>query len=104
MGIFSQLHPQFRPYAEHIFAVANHYGMAPKITSAYRSLSEQRRLYNRWLRGASPYPAAPPGRSYHNYGLAIDMVSTNNKALGEYWQSLGGVWGGKRDPVHFQNP
>ena len=104
MGVFSQLHPTFRPYAEHIFAVANYYGLEPRITSAYRSISEQRRLYQRWLRGQNPYPAAAPGRSFHNYGLAIDMVTKNNAGLGKYWQSLGGIWGGSRDPVHFQHP
>jgi hypothetical protein len=23
---------------------------------------------------------------------------------GQYWQELGGVWGGERDPVHFEYP
>jgi len=104
MGVFSQLDPRFRPYAEHIHAVAAYYGLEPKITSGYRSMQEQRRLYMRRQRGENPYPVALPGRSFHNYGLAIDMVTKNNAALGRYWQSLGGVWGGSRDPVHFQHP
>jgi len=101
MGAFSKLHPQFRPWAEWIFRVAEANNLAPRVTSGYRSISDQRRLYNRWLRGANPYPVAYPGTSRHNYGLAIDMVSRNNPALGGLWQHYGGRWGGKTDPVHF---
>lgn len=101
MASFSKLDPRFRPAAEWLFYVAQYNRLNPILTSAYRSRTDQQRLYNRYLRGEMPYPVAPPGRSLHNFGLAIDMVSRNNAALGAYWESLGGVWGGKRDPVHF---
>jgi len=101
MASFSKLDGRFRPAAEWLFLVAEYNRLNPRLTSAYRSISEQRRLYQRYLRGEMPYPVARPGRSQHNYGLAIDMVSSNNSALGAYWESLGGRWGGTRDPVHF---
>jgi LAS superfamily LD-carboxypeptidase LdcB len=72
------------------------------VTSGYRSLSEQRRLYALYTSGRHRYPVAPPGKSYHNYGLAVDVVTRNNHALGRWWESIGGTWGGARDPVHFQ--
>lgn len=100
MGVFSQLHPEFRPWAEWIYYVAEVNRLQPTLTSGYRSLSEQKRLYDRSIRGDHPYPVAPPGRSQHNYGLAIDMVSTNNDALGRYWNSLGLHWS-PTDAVHF---
>ncbi len=102
MATFSQLDVGFRPWAEYLFRVAQFNGLEPILTSGYRSISAQKRLYDRWLRGAHPLPVAPPGRSYHNYGLAIDMVSKNNAALGRLWETWGGKWGGTRDSVHFQ--
>lgn len=101
MASFSKLDPRFRPWAEYIYKVAQFNGLNPILTSGYRSIEAQKRLYARWLRGANPYPVARPGTSMHNYGLAIDLVTTNNSALGNYWVSLGGRWGGARDPVHF---
>ena len=101
MASFSKLDPRFRPAAEWLFHVAQYNRLRPILTSGFRSLDHQKRLYAAYKRGANPYPVAPPGRSMHNYGLAIDMVSSNNAALGAYWESLGGRWGGKRDPVHF---
>lgn len=53
--------------------------------------------------------------SKHIEGLAVDLiilkgkeVSWNNedyKPLGEYWEKIGGIWGGSwkvKDSVHFQ--
>jgi hypothetical protein len=77
-------------------------GYRPRITSATRTRQQQATLYARYLRGLSPYPAAPPGHSMHERGLAFDIVSLNNRALASVWASLGGRWGGARDPVHFE--
>jgi hypothetical protein len=64
-------------------------------------------LYRRWLAGASPLPAAPPGTSAHEFGYAFDLVCSPWGSLwdvGYTWESWGGVWGGDQDPVHFQYP
>lgn len=82
-------------------AVAQYNGLEPRITSTFRSVAEQRRLYRAYLAGRHPLPVAPPGRSMHNYGLAIDLVARNLERLGAWWRSIGGIWGGPSDPVHF---
>jgi hypothetical protein len=41
------------------------------ITSGWRSFSDQERLWRR--RGTNPYPVAPPGRSSHERGRAVDV-------------------------------
>lgn len=41
--------------------------------SGYRSMEEQRKLYDAYRLKLGP-KAAPPGRSAHNYRLAIDVV------------------------------
>lgn len=73
------------------------------ITSVRRSDAQQRRLYERYLR-VGGLPAAPPGRSAHQFGLAWDMVAPDAelRRLGALWRRWGGVWGGERDPVHFE--
>lgn len=94
------LDPQFRPWAEYLLQVGRRYGLRPRVTSTFRSIREQARLYEKFLRGETRYPVAPPGHSLHNYGLAIDLVSHDNPWLGEVWQSWGGRWS-SADSVHF---
>jgi LAS superfamily LD-carboxypeptidase LdcB len=88
--------------------VAQENGLGPVVTSAYRSYAQQAVLYRRYLAGQSPLPAAPPGHSKHNYGLAVDVDLPQNRAalaaLGAWWTSIGGRWGGMSDPVHFEAP
>lgn len=82
-------------------AVAN--GLQPRITSVFRSRAVQARLYRNYLAGRSRWPAAPPGKSKHQYGLAFDMVADNLPALGALWESWGGRWGGRfHDDIHFE--
>ncbi|UCC72601.1 MAG: D-alanyl-D-alanine carboxypeptidase family protein [Gemmatimonadota bacterium] len=99
--MFRDLDPAFRPWAQWLYDTAEYYRLRPRVTSTRRSISHQRELYQRYLRGQSKYPVAKPGCSQHNYGVAIDLVSDNNERLGTIWQSAGGLWGGTRDPVHF---
>lgn len=53
---------------------------------------------------------APPGRSKHEQGRAVDIVfrpADFAPVAGEVWEALGGKWGGrfrKYDPVHFEDP
>lgn len=61
-----------RPYAEYTLDLAHAYGLQPVITSTFRSWEDQRRLYGRWRRGRSDFPANPPGQSAHGHGLAFD--------------------------------
>lgn len=73
--------------------------------STYRSCEIQRELYERHLAGGPL--AAPPGRSWHNVGLAFDLfprgkgstyVEADRRALVAHgWRPLGEV-----DPPHFE--
>lgn len=101
MSIFDGLQPWLRPYAEWLYGQSR----GASVTSVYRSVSEQSRLYRRYLAGQHPYPVAPPGKSLHNFGRAWDMVASDAelRRLGELWERMGGRWGGRfHDPIHFE--
>lgn len=104
--VFDGLVPELRPAAYALLQVAQKAGLRPRVTSVRRSRSEQAALYARFLRGESDLPAAPPGTSQHEHGLAFDMVlaegyrTPNQAALGALWRSWGGRWE-SADPVHF---
>lgn len=77
-----------------------------RVTSARRSHAQQAALYRNYLAGRATFPAAPPGLSKHEQGLAVDIVVNPpalQAALGRWWQSVGGTWGGQyQDPIHFE--
>lgn len=104
----TELIPELQPYARDLVDAAGAAGLQPRVTSTRRTYAEQKRLYDRSLAGLSPYPAAPPGHSSHEYGWALDMVVSPLSALadvGAYWEQNGGVWGGRiGDDVHFEYP
>lgn len=74
-----------------------------RVTSAYRSKSEQYRLWAN--RQNSPYPVARPGTSRHEQGRAFDVVGPKETlaAAGRTWETWGGRWGGRfQDDIHFE--
>lgn len=81
-------------------------GLTVTVTSARRSSSEQARLYRLYLAGKSRWPAARPGTSLHERGLAFDAVvrpEQYQSYAGEVWEAIGGRWGGRfNDDVHFE--
>lgn len=92
------LQPWLRPWAEYLI---RHSRQPMRVTSAYRSYSDQLQL---WLnRSRNPFPVAPPGQSYHQYGRAWDMVGDRATlhALGRIWISWGGRWS-PSDEIHFE--
>lgn len=99
--MFEGLQPWLRPYAVWLYQVADLNGLHPRITSVYRSFQKQAALRERYLRGDSELYAAPPGQSKHQYGLAFDMVSSDNTALGNLWRRMGGKWY-PSDYPHFE--
>lgn len=74
------------------------------VTSAVRTPEEQEKLYNDYISGKSKYPAAPPGRSKHDRGLAIDVDSSIANKLDS--MGLLAKYGLGRpvsnDPVHIE--
>lgn len=89
-------------------------GIPAKIVQGERSLAEQQALYE----SGRSVTKAPGGLSYHNYGLAFDIVPDayvnlpNWNPDGPYWPILGGIgeslglsWGGRwknADLPHFE--
>jgi len=98
----------FRPYADDLFSFGQSLDRRLVITSARRTLDDQWRLYDRFLRGESSLPVAFPGTSKHELGLAIDLARIGIDPhqdsllyyLGRVWRSVGGLWNAV-DPVHF---
>jgi hypothetical protein len=68
-----QLEPQFRRDVEGLLTASP---FTWYVTSGHRSLAEQKKLYEIY-RAGGPL-AAFPGRSAHNFGLAIDVVLDGN--------------------------
>lgn len=95
------LHRDLAAIKRNLPAVARSLGFSARVTSGYRSRAAQTRLYNRYLQGLQPYPVAVPGTSDHEKGLALDVVSTDTAKLVSLLTSVGLLWAGEADPVHF---
>lgn len=95
----SGLDPRLRPHARRLLQILAPYGV--KLTSTYRSRTEQQRLWNN--RANNPYPVAPPGRSMHELGRAFDLVGPPEVLAwaGRIWNSWGGTWK-PTDAIHFE--
>jgi hypothetical protein len=105
--MFEDLVPDLQQPARELVLACGQAGLQPRITSTRRTHAAQARLYRRWQQGLSPFPAAPPGSSEHEFGYAFDLVVTPWDALsdvGYTWETWGGRWGGAVDPVHFALP
>ena len=91
------LQPWLQPYAEQLVR----YFPQLTITSVFRSYSEQLELWRN--RDRNPYPVAPPGHSYHQFGRAWDMTGPREvlEYAGRTWSSWGGTWS-VNDRIHFQ--
>lgn len=104
--LFRGLIPALQPYAWQLYELARKNNLRPVVTSVFRTYATQKRLYDAWKRGKSIYPAAVPGTSKHEKGLAFDLKVSSPAAqdwLGHVWEKAGGRWGGRfRDPIHFE--
>jgi hypothetical protein len=82
---------------------ARRHGWKGKVTSGFRSLADQTRIYNSGVR-----PAAKPGTSNHEGADfprgAVDVTDapTLSAILRKKRSPL--AWAGSRDPVHFSHP
>ena len=112
-----KLHPIVRKRTiEFINRSEKKLGIQLRVFSAYRSFEEQNELYAKGRTAPGNIVTyAQAGESYHNFGLAIDVVEiVNNKAvwknpnwpkIGKIGESLGFTWGGRwkmKDLPHFQ--
>jgi len=109
MATLNGLNPQLVPWAKWLLQAGRYYDSRLVVTSGFRDIAKQAKLYEAYIRGQSSIPAAPPGRSMHNYGLAFDLARIGVDPfrdqllvwLGTLWVHVGGSYGGPRDPVHF---
>jgi hypothetical protein len=96
-----------RDTAAELDAAVHRSGLRGSFSSTLRTNAEQARLYKRFLAGASQFPAAPPGGSAHEYGLAFDYVVSPwsaQSAVGQWArENLGLAWS-PNDAVHFEVP
>lgn len=63
--------------------IANQKGIKVKVSSSYRSVEHQRELWNKALKKYGSVKAArkwvaPPGKSNHNHGVALDVSMYRN--------------------------
>jgi peptidoglycan hydrolase-like protein with peptidoglycan-binding domain/nucleoid-associated protein YgaU len=113
------LHPTIQDEAiRFINRVEAELGIQLRVTDAFRSFAQQDQLYQQGRNGnaGAIVTNAEGGESYHNYGLAIDVVAIVNGAAnydGDYWQQVAEIgksegfeWGGDfqsfKDQPHFQ--
>lgn len=81
------LHPEVRKMAGETVRKLQAEGLRPYVFEGYRSFARQNALYNSG-RGVT---GVRGGGSYHNYGLAVDIVFWNSSNTGPSWDN-GHAW------------
>lgn len=79
-------------------------GISVTTTSTRRTTAEQARLFRDFQAGITRFPAARPGTSTHELGIAVDLVPLSPKALPAVILLMarhGFKWAGAHDRVHF---
>lgn len=80
------LHPALGYIAEQIVRELRADGIPARVSSGYRSLAKQRTLYAAYRRGGPL--AAAPGRSAHNYGLAVDIAISGARVSDRRYKAM----------------
>lgn len=104
------LDPSIREAAQWTLDVASMYDVPVTVTSTVRSWAEQQKLYDAYRykkdRGIpAAFPAAQPGYSAHQYGLAWD--SHVPPEFGQWWKYVREYAGFQvpgNDVIHAQYP
>lgn len=104
------VHHGLIPVLTRLVEQAAHRGIAVTFVSGYRDKAAQQRLWDAWVkRGRTGIAPAPPGRSLHQRGLAVDFdtyprTAAARRIVGVLAEGLGLRWGGrfqKPDPIHL---
>lgn len=113
------LYPGVRRRVEAFLAAAKGEGIDLLVTSTYRDFESQQALYDQGrTKPGKIVTNAKPGRSWHNYGLAVDVVPLRNgkpvwdakdpvwETVGKLGEAAGLEWAGRwtkfRELPHFQ--
>lgn len=118
--LIGQLDPSIRSMARELLTRASNVGIDLVVTQGLRTNAEQQRLYDQGRTTDGPIVTnAPPGSSWHNFGLAFDVavLSPEGKAtwpndstlwerIGQLGKASGLTWGGDfvsiKDRPHFE--
>lgn len=123
----ADLHPHVRAMAEQLLHRCAAAGVPLTVTYTLRSMARQAELYAQGRTAPGPIVTrARPGYSFHNYGLALDVVPTELLTVPRWgdtrehqartdalWAQVGAIgkalgfrWGGEfrrmRDRPHFE--
>jgi len=108
----SDLNPAFLPLLNAYTGALDKAGIGYRVDSGYRTPEQQAEIYARSNQGRS-FAAAPPWRSFHNYGLAADVIPKNPadyarmhelaRQAGLY-DAQGGLGFTAYDPPHVELP
>ncbi|MDX9723503.1 MAG: M15 family metallopeptidase [Myxococcota bacterium] len=115
-GKLAALHPQMQARARMLLANAKKKGLSVWVVDGMRTIAEQDALYAQGrTKPGKKVTNVRGGGSYHNYGVAIDVVFSGSSPWGEQhdWAALGqagveaglewgGNWKGFVDRPHFQ--
>ncbi len=117
-GYMTKLYPNLQAKVQVLIENAHKKGLDVWIVQGMRTIEQQNELYEQGRtkgKKGKTVTNAKGGESYHNYGLAVDVVfhgsepygeSHNWKALGEAGKEAGLEWGGGwksfPDRPHFQ--
>ena len=105
----AHLHPMIRQaVTDFIDDMQAHHGKTIRVTDGLRTFDEQTALYAKGRTAAgSIVTQAAAGESYHNYGLAFDVVEIHKGAalwhnrdwelIGKEGELAGFEWGGRRE-------
>jgi hypothetical protein len=99
VGNTSGLDPELQ---KRLMAAAEVYGKPLTISSGFRSSAKQKELYEDYKAGRSRFPAAPPGSSKHESGMAVDIAEYKDPAAVAALRSQGLMQTVSGDPVHFE--
>ncbi len=120
LGCVASLHPSIRVLAEQVIAEARREGIVLVLTEGIRTPERQAKLYAQGrTEPGKIVTGAPPGRSWHQYGLAFDVAMVGGagqptwppgddlwRRVGNIGKEIGLTWGGDfttiRDYPHFE--
>lgn len=110
-----KLHPAVQNKVRQFINIAEKEGIKLRVTDGFRTFKEQDELYAKGrTKPGKIVTNAKGGQSYHNYGLAVDVVPMVNGwpnynddyiRISQIGKSLGFTWGGDfasiKDKPHF---
>ena len=110
---FSELTPDTRAAVSRLFDFTkNRFGVEPTVSSTLRTCDEQNAIFSRGRTTPGTIVTNARGcKSWHVLGRAIDIfvpgfTPEDYAVLGDFWERLGGVWGGDFDGLgdfgHFE--